>query len=199
MYICFMRKKTKKNPETSYFLICFGEFKSATKMIKKIADNLMPAVSSQNVKYYNNDLNIIYHFKSEQVFEDLKVFIDDSVTDLVGMYFLITCNDNVSLGMPNEIYEYLCELDNDDVPPAKYALDVKEEDHDEYSEIESLLEKMKNEDLFTDEPSEIDQIIKKSKKDEQPSLDTLLDKISTSGMGSLTKKEQELLQYYSNK
>lgn len=194
-----MIRRKKKNPENAYFLVCFGEFKSNQKVIKKIANSVMPSVSSPTVKYYNNDLNIIYHFKSQHTFDDLKTFVDQAVTDYVGMYMLFTCNDGVSLGMPNDIYEYICDLENDNDPPQNLNVGTKDDIDEDYLEITSLIEKMKNEEIFMDDENDIEQILKKSQKEEQPSLDSLLDKISTTGMGSLTKKEKELLEYYSGK
>jgi len=197
-----MKNKRKNSEDMTYLLICFGDFKNKGSVIQKIADSIMPAVSSQNVKYYNNDLNIIYHFQSPHKFEDLKVFVDTGVTDFVGMYFLISCNNSVSLGMPNEIYDYLFDLTSDAPAPDmnKFMVDNGPET-DDLSEISAKLEEMMNMDeLFEDDNDELARILRKSrKKEEQPSLDYLLDKISESGVGSLTKKEKELLDMYSSK
>ena len=195
-----MKNKNKKTAQTSYFLICFGQFGSNSKVIRKIADNIMPAVSSQQVKYYNNDLNIIYHFKSDHPFNDLKEFVDGCVTDYVGMYMLITCNNFISLGMPSDIYDYLCELEKDDQPPSQWSLSPIDEQQDEFTKIESLIERIKEEEeMFMSEVDEIEQIRNKQKNEDVPSLDSILDTISTNGMGSLSKKEKELLEFYSSR
>lgn len=194
-----MENKRKKSKEMTYLLVCFGDFKDDTKVIRKIADTIMPAVSSANVKYYNNDLNIIYHFRSTHKFDDLKTFIDESVTDFVGMYFLFTCNNSVSLGMPTEIYDYLFDLDTDTAPPDMSKLNVITEDEQQVmDELDSKFMELMNMDLNDEDDGDLARILSKGKKEETPSLDFLLDKISVSGMGSLTKKEKEILQMYSS-
>lgn len=184
----------------TYLLVCFGDFNDNTKVIRKIADAIMPAVSSVNVKYYNNDLNIIYHFRSTHKFEDLKTFIDEAVTDFVGMYFLITGNNSVSLGMPSEIYDYLFDLDTDTAPPDMSKVDVlSQSQKDEMDDLDAKLMELMNMEMNDDSDGDLAQILSKNNKEESPSLDYLLDKISAGGMGSLTKKEKELLQLYSSK
>lgn len=195
-----MENKRKKSKEMTYLLVCFGDFNDNTKVIRKIADAIMPAVSSVNVKYYNNDLNIIYHFRSTHKFEDLKTFIDEAVTDFVGMYFLITGNNSVSLGMPSEIYDYLFDLDTDTAPPDMSKVDVlSQSQKDEMDDLDAKLMELMNMEMNDDSDGDLAQILSKNNKEESPSLDYLLDKISAGGMGSLTKKEKELLQLYSSK
>jgi hypothetical protein len=104
--------------------------------------------------------------------------------------------------MPNEIYDYLFDLTSDSPAPDMNKFMVNDESEDDnFSEINSKLEEMMNmDDLFDDDNDELARILRKSKKkEEQPSLDYLLDKISESGVGSLTKKEKEILDMYSSK
>ena len=196
-----MENKQKKSKEMTYLLVCFGEFRNNEKMIRKIADSIMPVVSSANVKYYNNDLNIIYHFRSNQKFSDLKTFIDHGVTDYVGMYFLFTCNNSVSLGMPTDIYEYLFDLESDSAPPDMTKFNLSADQESDIEEIDARLREMLNPDnlFLDDDENDLARILSNKEKEEIPSLDALLDKISTNGMGSLTKKEKEILEMYSSK
>jgi hypothetical protein len=108
-----MKSKTMK-----YILICIGNYsQNQNEMIQNIGNEIMPMVSSPTVKYYNNDFNLIYHFESKVKFNDLKSLIDDAISPFVGMYFLSGCTPNMSLGMPQELYDYLFNLDNNDLTP----------------------------------------------------------------------------------
>ena len=190
-----------------YILICIGDYsKIQNEVIQKIANEIMPMVSSPTVKYYNNDLNLIYHFESTIDFSDLKLLIDDAVSPFVGMYFLNGCTPNMSLGMPQELYNYLFNLeDNEMTPPdmnsiSNQVIEVDEEFMKNVKEIQDMILSDMEEIQFMDECEDDDlaRIMRKSKKmEEVPTLDNLLDKIASNGMGSLSKDEKELLEQYS--
>jgi hypothetical protein len=192
-----------------YILICIGDYsKVQNEVIQKIANEIMPMVSSPTVKYYNNDLNLIYHFESTIDFSDLKLLIDDAVSQFVGMYFLTGCTPNMSLGMPQELYDYLFNLeDNGMTPPdmnsiSNQVIEVDEEFMRSVKEIQDMIlsdmEEIKFTDDCEDDDNDLARIVRKSKKmEEVPTLDNLLDKIASNGMGSLSKDEKELLEQYS--
>jgi len=192
-----------------YILICIGDYsKIQNEVIQKIANEIMPMVSSPTVKYYNNDLNLIYHFESTIDFNDLKLLIDDAVSPFVGMYFLNGCTPNMSLGMPQELYNYLFNLeDNEMTPPdmnsiSNQVIEVDEEFMRSVKEIQDMIlsdmEEIKFTDDCEDDDNDLARIMRKSKKmEEVPTLDNLLDKIASNGMGSLSKDEKELLEQYS--
>lgn len=190
-----------------YILICIGDYNNQKDVIQKIAHEIMPTVSSKTVKYYNNDLNIIFHFESQVEFETLKVLIDDAVTPFVGMYILSACTQTMSLGMPEELYGYLFNLDDENTPPPSInsievvqgEITIDEEFLNSVKEIhEDILSEMEEMGLMDECDDDLARIVRKSKKmDEVPTLDNLLDKIGTKGIGSLTKEEKELLEQYS--
>ena len=190
-----------------YILICIGDYNNQKDVIQKIANEIMPTVSSKTVKYYNNDLNIIFHFESKIEFETLKVLIDDAVTPFVGMYILSACTQTMSLGMPEELYGYLFNLDDENTPPPSInsievvqgEMTIDEEFLNSVKEIhEDILSEMEEMGLMDECDDDLARIVRKSKKmDEVPTLDNLLDKIGTKGIGSLTKEEKELLEQYS--
>ena len=190
-----------------YILICIGDYNNQKDVIQKIANEIMPTVSSKTVKYYNNDLNIIFHFESQVEFETLKVLIDDAVTPFVGMYILSACTQTMSLGMPEELYGYLFNLDDENTPPPSInsievvqgEITIDEEFLNSVKEIhEDILSEMEEMGLMDECDDDLARIVRKSKKmDEVPTLDNLLDKIGTKGIGSLTKEEKELLEQYS--
>jgi hypothetical protein len=193
-----------------YILICIGDYsKDQNEVIQKIANEIMPTVSSPTVKYYNNDLNLIYHFESTINFSDLKLLIDDAISPFVSMYFLTGCTPNMSLGMPQELYDYLFNLeDNNATPPdmtsiSNQVIEVDEEFMKSVKEIQDMIlydmQQIESTDDFDDDcDDDLARIVRKSKNMEQvPTLDNLLDKIASNGMGSLTKEEKELLEQYS--
>jgi hypothetical protein len=73
--------------------------------------------------------------------------------------------------------------------------------NEEKDEIDNLLLREFNDEkfkLFCEElEDEDDDIMKMKKKTKEPTLNDLLDKISSEGINSLTKKEKELLTKYS--
>jgi hypothetical protein len=195
-----------------YILICIGDYsQNQNEVIQTIANEIMPMVSSPTVKYYNNDLNLIYHFESQTSFEGLKLLIDDAVTPFVGMYFLTTCTSNMSLGMPTELYEYLFNLEDNGVTPpndssicsSSQEIEVDEEFIKSVKEIhDQIIYDMEEMGLMGDnddnDDNDLAQIVRRSEKMEKiPTLDNLLDKIATKGISSLTKEEKELLEQYS--
>jgi len=199
-----------KSNTMKYILICIGDYtNNQNEVIQKIANEIMPMVSSPTVKYYNNDLNLIYHFESTVNFSDLKLLIDDAISPFVGMYFLTGCTPNMSLGMPQELYDYLFNLeDNNATPPdmasiSNQVIEVDEEFMKSVKEIQDMIfsdmEEIKfTEDCEDEDDNDLARIVRKSKKKEEvPTLDNLLDKIASNGMGSLTKEEKELLEQYS--
>lgn len=197
-----------KSNTMKYILTCIGDYKNnQSETILTIANGIMPMVTSPTVKYYNNDFNIIYHFESETPFEKLKLFIDEVVTPYVGMYFLNSCTPNMSLGMPEELYEYLFNLNDDGTTPPNMSsitsitseFEVDEEFINTVKEIsDQIFSDMEEMGLMDDSDDDLAQIVRKSKKkDEVPTLDNLLDKINKSGIGSLSKEEKTLLEQYS--
>jgi hypothetical protein len=190
-----------------YILICIGDYtNNQNEVIQKIANEIMPMISSATIKYYNNNLNLIYHFESKINFNDLKSLVDNAVSPFVGMYFLNGCTPNMSLGMPQELYDYLFNLDdNEMIPPnmnsiSNQIIEVDEEFMKSVKEIhDQIILDMEEMGLMDEcEDDDLAQIVRKNKKmEEVPTLDNLLDKIASNGMGSLTKEEKELLEQYS--
>ena len=193
----------------NYILICIGDYRHNTKTtIQSIADNIMPIVSSPTVKYYNNEYNLIYHFQSKINFDELKNFVDNAITPFVGMYFLNTCNTQMSLGMPVELYDYLFNLtDSNTQVPDMNSLNIICNDIQIDEEFTNVVQEIHDQIMFDmeemglmddSEDDDLARIVRKSKKmDKVPTLDNLLDKITTKGIGSLSNEEKELLEQYS--
>jgi hypothetical protein len=127
------------------------------------------------------------------------------------MYFLTGCTSNMSLGMPQELYDYLFNLEDNDLTPPDMSsicntnqeIEVDEEFMKNVKEIQDIIfsdmQQIESMDDFDDDSDDVlAQIVRKNKKmEEVPTLDNLLDKIASNGMGSLTKEEKELLEQYS--
>ena len=62
-----------------------------------------------------------------------------------------------------------------------------------------MAEFKEQDDMFEDDDNDLARIMKVKEKNEIPTLDELLDKIGSQGIGSLTKKERAALEKYSNK
>ena len=191
-----------------YILICIGDYtENQNETTHKIANEIMPMVTSRTVKYYNNDLNLIYHFESDTNFDDLKILVDEAISPYVGMYFLNMCTPNMSLGMSQQLYNHLFDLnDNEIIPDDVKEVSIFQKQTEADQEFIDCINEIRDQILYDMESIEdteeadndLAQIMKKSEKQSNGyCLDTILDKISSSGIKSLTKDEKKFLDEFS--
>jgi hypothetical protein len=175
-----------------YILFVFAAHEEQEKLVKSIAEEISAVSDLSDVKFYFGPESAIYVFKSSESFDSVKDFF------------------RVMLGLGNVVY-FLSELDKD---KTDYYLTDEVKKHlfesedftykmtnEEKDEIDNLLLREFNDEkfkLFCEElEDEDDDIMKMKKKTKEPTLNDLLDKISSEGINSLTKKEKELLTKYS--
>jgi hypothetical protein len=191
-----------------YILICIGDYtENQNETTHKIANEIMPMVTSRTVKYYNNDLNLIYHFESDTNFDDLKILVDEAISPYVGMYFLNMCTPNMSLGMSQQLYNHLFDLnDNEIIPDDVKEVSIFQKQTEADQEFIDCINEIRDQILYDMESIEdmeeadndLAQIMKMSEKQSNGCcLDTILDKISSSGIMSLTKEEKKFLDEFS--
>jgi hypothetical protein len=203
-----------------YLIFAYGEYKNNEKFVKEIALQIAPlSTSDQNIKYSYGEQNIIMYFNTELEQDQVKKYVSFIMTKYASMFFLMPCTDNMSYGLPKELKNVFFpkgeefsknmvkNVTEDDISD---IIEGVIEENELTEEIELVMKDIvstetNEDDMYeyeeTEEESDLEQILKESQKQKKvtqgPSLDEILDKISTKGMNSLTKKEKELLDNYS--
>lgn len=175
-----------------YILFVFAAHEQQEKLVKTIAEDISAVSDLSDVKFYFGPESAIYVFKSSESFNSIKDFF--KVMFGIGnvVYFLTEFDKNkTDYYLTDEVRKHLFETED-----FKYEMTNEEKD-----EIDNLLLREFNDEKFKlfceDLEDDDDDISKMKKKTKEPTLNDLLDKISSKGINSLTKKEKELLTKYS--
>jgi hypothetical protein len=168
-----------------YLLTVFGEFETK-EMCQNVALSITPIVDSPNLKFQHSKGVLLFHFSSEIPKEEIYEYVKGVLYGLSESFILTTITDDVSVSMPEDIYNHLFDLDSAngeidmklDMTRIKNNLDFMEQEEDDL--VALLLEEMRE-----------NNVIKK------PSLDQILDKVLTNGMESLSPFEKDTLETYS--
>ena len=166
-----------------YFLILLGNFESD--LCNEIAITISPIVDSPQLKFQSSQTFILMHFASEVDRTEIYEYLHANLFDKVGSFILSENNDNMSVFMPEDIKSHLFDLENQssdvviniDLKKVRDYMDEPETEEDE-DFVALLLDKIK-------------------KKVKRPSLDSLLEKIQSEGLNSLTPFEKDTLDEYS--
>jgi hypothetical protein len=168
-----------------YLLTILGEFKTK-EMCQNVALSITPIVDSPNLKFQHANGVLIFHFSSEIPKEEIYEYVRGVLYGVTDSFILTTMTDDVSVSMPEDIYNHLFDLESADgemdmkldMTRIKNNLDFMEQEEDDL--VALLLEEMRE-----------SNVIKK------PSLDQILDKVLTNGMESLSPFEKDTLETYS--
>ena len=169
----------------NYLLTVFGEFETK-EMCQNVALSITPIVDSPNLKFQHSKGVLLFHFSSEIPKEEIYEYVKGVLYGVTESFILTTITDDVSVSMPEDIYNHLFDLDSAngeidmklDMTRIKNNLDFMEQEEDDL--VALLLEEMRE-----------NNVIKK------PSLDQILDKVLTNGMESLSSFEKDTLETYS--
>jgi hypothetical protein len=169
----------------NYLLTVFGEFETK-EMCQNVALSITPIVDSKNLKFQHSKGVLLFHFSSEIPKEEIYEYVKGVLYGLSESFILTTITDDVSVSMPEDIYNHLFDLESAngeidmklDMTRIKNNLDFMEQEEDDL--VALLLEEMRE-----------NNVIKK------PSLDQILDKVLTNGMESLSSFEKDTLETYS--
>lgn len=193
-----MEPKEEKN----YLLLVYGNYDGGEKFVKEIVNQFAPVLSSKMMKYTWGQNGLVCHFESDVDFDDLQMFVQDTMGMMCEQYFFMEKPDKMSVHGPQEILEHLFESKND-VDGYVYN-NPNQEDHNgmELDKIMEFFMSIKEDVESTleddDEEDNVIEILKKSKKKPEPNIDDILDKMIDKGKDSLTKKEKKILDNYSN-
>jgi hypothetical protein len=168
----------------NYLLTVIGNFES-DEMCRDMALTLSPIVDSPNLKFSRFKGALLLHFASEVTKEEIYDFVTGVFFGMTESFILTEFNDKMTVSLPDDMKDYLFNLD-EDTEENNNKLDmikVKnnygfEESEDEDDFVALLLEHTYN-------------------KVKRPSLDQILDKISSKGYESLSQFEKDTLETYS--
>ena len=165
-----------------YLLIVFGEFKSKD-ICEDIAVTISPIVDSPHLKFQHIKGNLIFHFASEVSHEEIHDYINGVLYGFSDMFILTQCNDKMSLHMPEDVQKHLFNLDYDD-DSIEMNVDM--------NRIKNNLDFMEEEENFV--ALLLDEV---RSRITEPTLDQILEKITSKGVESLSMFEKDVLDNYS--
>ena len=184
-----MRKRQPKQ-DPSYMLFIFGDFDEQENLATNLSSQLLTVVSSPFLKFTYGEYGVVFHFRSKEVFSDLKEYVDMGMSEITEQYFLMEVTKNIDIKMPRKLKKDFLNIDGE----------KKKENRTGEINVETKLkerrEELKN---FTFEfllPADFNQMVMKTEPDYLPTVDEILDKISDKGIDSLTEKEKEILDNY---
>jgi len=185
-----MRKKQPKQ-DPSYMLFIFGDFDEQENLATNLSSQLLTVVSSPFLKFTYGEYGVVFHFRSKEVFSDLKEYIDMGMSEITEQYFLMEVTKNMDIKMPRKLKKDFLNIDGEEKKKETKTGEINVE-----SKLKERREELRN---FTFEflmPTDFNQMVQKNEPDYLPTVDEILDKISENGIESLTEKEKEILENY---
>jgi hypothetical protein len=185
-----MRKRQPKQ-DPSYMLFIFGDFDEQENLATNLSSQLLTVVSSPFLKFTYGEYGVVFHFRSKEVFSDLKEYIDMGMSEITEQYFLMEVTKNMDIKMPRKLKKDFLNIDGEEKKKENKTGEINVE-----SKLRERREELKN---FTFEflmPTDFNQMVQKNEPDYLPTVDEILDKISENGIESLTEKEKEILDNY---
>lgn len=174
-----MSKEKKDKPSTKYFVILFGSYFGNKTEVERVFSSFGPILSSEYLKFHYETEYAVAYFETKETPKVVKNVCVERLSCLTDNFFIIPNNKNLIHSLSPELESFLKNLDDfSDIP----SDDVDEEAFQEF--LGEIWEKFGGKNL---------------KNENGPSLDEILDKITESGIESLTKKEKQALYEYSNR
>ena len=185
-----MRKRQPKQ-DPSYMLFIFGDFDEQENLATNLSSQLLAVVSSPFLKFTYGEYGVVFHFRSKEVFSDLKEYIDMAMSEITEQYFLMEATKNIDIKMPRKLKKDFLNIDGEEKKKENKTGEINVE-----SKLRERKEELRN---FTFEflmPTDFNQMVQKNEPDYLPTVDEILDKISEKGIESLTETEKEILDNY---
>ena len=185
-----MRKKIEKKPkkDPAYMLFLFGDFTDTDELINGLSTQFIPMVTSTFLKYTYGEYGVVFHFRSNETFGNVKEYVDMVLNDITEQYFLMEATKNVDIRMDRKLKKDFLNIDGDL---------KKEENKNGAVDVELEKKDMKNFNIDLFFPIfDPNSIFNKEKEEIEPTTDEILDKISQNGIESLTEKEKQILDNY---
>jgi hypothetical protein len=183
-------KIPKNNP--SYMLFIYGDFIDSENLIQELCAQFLPLVTSPYLKYTYGEFGVVLHFRSDELFSELKEYVDMVLNEITEQYFLMETTENYDIKMPKKLKKDFLNIDGDT---------KKEETKTGTINVDTVInerrEELKNftfEFLMPEDFIPLNQMM--NAEIQYPTVDEILDKISEKGIEKLTEKEKEILDNY---
>jgi hypothetical protein len=186
------KKKTEmKSQDKRYMLFIFGDFTEMEKFIEDISYQLITVVSSEYLKFNYGEFGVVLHFRTKELFMELKEYVDMCLDGVVEQYFLMEATENVDIKMERKLKRDFLNIDG-----VKKETKTKGVQKDELSDEKKKRMNSMMEFIFPLTEDMIKNPFLKEEKKEKPTVDQILDKISEKGIESLTEEEKQILDNY---
>lgn len=193
-----MKKKTKNMAikDKRYMLFLFGDFSDDENLVNEINYQLIAIVSSKFIKFNYGEFGMVCHFRTKETFNDLKEYIDMSLNEITEQYYLVEVGTNFDVKMDRPLKKDFLNIDDEKPQNKNGSIEIGEP-----TEIKFKLTK-KEMDIYHMMFPIMDPNFFKTNEDEivkDPSIDDILDKITETGIESLTEREKQILENYGKK
>jgi hypothetical protein len=172
-----------------HLLFVYGEYTNKPNHIAVIGDIISELTVNKCVKYQHGAAGAIYHFESKESIKYIGKYLEDTITDLTAMFFLVPMTDEVLISVDDMVMSHLFNLENE-TTNSNFSFDINKTVTNE--DTDKTVAELVNEIAKT----LIEELAPQEGEVKIPTLDELLDKINTNGINSLTKKEKQLLDEY---
>ena len=160
---------------------------SSDKICQDIALSLTPIVDSPNLKFQLSSGVIVFHFATEVSKSEVYAFVMGVLYGISNSFILTEVTDNMSAYFPPDILKHLLDLDDSGDSDVQIKLTL--------TQIKKNLDTLENDD---DDDDYVALLLEQEMENlKKPSLDQLLDKISSHGIESLNMFEKKILESYS--
>jgi hypothetical protein len=183
------KKENMKSQDKRYMLFIFGDFTEMENFINDISYQLVTVVSSEYLKFNYGEFGMVLHFRTKEIFSELKEYIDMCLDGQVEQYFLIEATENVDIKMERKLKKDFLNIDGVKKENKNKEVDVEKLNEEKKKRISNMMDFIipLSED-FLELPIKFKITI--------PTVDEILDKISEKGIESLTKEEKQILDNY---
>lgn len=172
----------------TYFLILFAKSSQQENFVHTVAENLTYFSNFEDVKFYFGEESSIFKFESDLKLNELSPKIKKLFENAELAYFLTEYKvDNMTLYLPKHIEKFLLES-KIETPSFESFLQNLNELEELNTELDFSIQNL---------VEELYKMERETKKESQPSLDKILEKINRVGICGLSEKELNLLNNYS--
>jgi len=135
------------------------------------------------------EFGVVLHFRTKETFEDLKEYVDMVFNDITEQYFLVEVSGDVDIKMPRKLKKDFLNIDGDikKEEPKTGGIKIDEVRNNRNRDIKNM-----SFDIFLpmfDPTSPFNKV----QEEVLPTVDEILEKITETGIESLTEKEREIL------
>jgi len=186
------QRKVTKPQDKRYMLFLYGDFSDGDELTNEISMQFVPAVSSEFLKFTYGEFGVVLHFRTKETFEDLKEYVDMVFNDITEQYFLVEVSGDVDIKMPRKLKKDFLNIDGDikKEEPKTGGIKIDEVRNNRNRDIKNM-----SFDIFLpmfDPTSPFNKV----QEEVLPTVDEILEKITETGIESLTEKEREILDNY---